>query len=258
MLRLPVAVALTCLFGTAVAQMHALPPARHVLVYGDAVARAVPDRFRIGITIEKTDANAGKARTEVEALFTAVLKELDAAGAPSEGITATSLTIEPREEWNTELRKSIYEGIAVSRTIDALFDSQEKLARFLGKLETSDAVQVSGVETEFSREDDMRRLLRAKTIESTKAKASAIAAAYGVRLGVLYSVSDVAPQFDYGVQEGDWPEVYRWRGDPDDDSATLDRIEVTGSKISRQDIESFRTGQVEIDDRIYAVFLLAD
>jgi hypothetical protein len=38
----------------------------------------------------------------------------------------------------------------------------------------------------------------------------------------------------------------------------LDRVEVSGSRITRTDIESFQTGYVTFQDRIYAVFLLAD
>jgi len=145
----------------------------------------------------------------------------------------------------------------VNRTVRAIFNDQGALREFLAQLKTSEEVQVSGVETELSSESELMAALRQKAIESTREKAEVIAKAYGVRLKGLYSVSDTAPQFDYGIQEGSWPANYRWSRHGDG-SSTLDRIEVTGSRIKRAEVESFETGYVNYDDKIYAVFLISE
>lgn len=248
-----VALVLLCLCaGVAHAQVNALPPTRHILVYGDAQARAIPDRFKIDIALEVVDPEAEVARSKVEAYVDDILAKLDAASVPANEIVATTLEIEPRERYDRRLDQQVYEGIAVSRKISARFAKLSTLAGFLARLKTSKEVQVSGVTTELSDEPELKRQLRNKAIESTRGKAKVIAKAYGVKLAGLYSVSDVAPAFDYGIQEGDWPSMFRWNGD----STSLDRMQVTGSRLSDADMESFRTGYVTFEDKIYAVFLI--
>ena len=253
-IRALVLAALAATTGNAVAQVNALPPDRHILVYGEAQAQAVPDRFRITVALEATDVDVDVARRAVEADLRKVLGLLAEAGVPAQEVSATSLAIRPANRYDSESRREVYEGMAVSREITARFLSTASLRDFLAELETSEAVQVSGVETELSTEPALMKALRQKAIDDTRAKARVIAEAYGVELGALYSVSDVPPRFDYGIQEGDWPVSYRWDGA----STSLDRIQVTGSRISESHLESFQAGTITVGDKIYAVFLLAD
>lgn len=259
MKRTMLGLTLACLWvGTVHAQANALPQARHILVYGDAQARAIPDRFKIEVTFSAVDTKADVARQKVETYLQDAIAKLKASSVPENEIVATSLQIEPENEYDQDQRKQIFKGIGVTRKLTARFSRQEDLKQFLSGLETSQEVQVSGVTTELSTEPELRKQLRQKAIESTREKAAVIAKAYGVRLAGLYSVSDTAPQFDYGITEGDWPAIYQWRSD----SSTLDRITVTGSRIAGAPPppapESFSTGYVNFEDRIYAVFLIAD
>ena len=243
--------------GDACAQVNALPPTRHILVYGDAQARAIPDRFRITLEFEAVDPSPGAARQRVEANVQLVLKKLGAAHVMPGEIVATSLQIEPRQRYDSEKREQVFVGTAVTRTITARFDRQSALQEFLANLQTSEELKVSAVDTELSGQGALRAALRHKSIESSREKAEVIAKAYGARLGGIYSVSDVAPQFEYGVQEGTWPSMYEWRS-PGGDAYSLDRIEVTGSRLSSGPAESLQTGYVTFEDKIYTVFLLAD
>lgn len=251
---------LLAMMGAAHAQMNALPQSRHVLVYGQAQARAIPDRYRIQVSFDVVDAKADLARSKVEYMMRDTLHKLRAAGVPDGEIVATSLKIEPRNEYDQDLRRQVFKGIGVERSITARFSSEEQLKLFLSGLETSGELQVSGVTTSLANEDGLKRQLRAKAIDSTRKKAEAIAKSYGVRLVGLYSVSDTAPQFEYGIHEGDWPSMYEWRGS--DESGELDTITVTGSRVAvaaaAPPPESFKAGYVTFKDTIYAVFLIGE
>jgi uncharacterized protein YggE len=249
-------VVLLSMAGAAQAQANALPQARHILVYGQAQARAIPDRFKIELTFSVVDAKADVARKKVEAYLQEAIAWLKASSVAESEIVATSLQIEPRSDYDEAQRKQVFEGIEVTRKLSARFSDQAKLKDFLSKLDTSEEVQVSGVTTELSSEPELRKQLRQKAIESTRDKAQVIAKAYGVRLAGLYSVSDTAPQFKYGITEGDWPTMYQWR--ESGDASVLDRVTVTGSRLSAADAESFQTGYVNFDDKIYAVFLISE
>lgn len=250
---------------TARAQVNALPPTRHILVYGAAQARAVPDRFRITVNFNALDTDPGAARTRVEDAIGDVVQRLRDAGVAEREIVATSLSIEPEQRYDESTRKPVFTGTRVRRSLVARFASRQALERFVSGLRTSDALTVSNIQTELSDEPKLRDALRARAIESTREKAESIARAYGARLGAIYSVSDVAPQFQYGVREGTWPALYEWNGRGD----SLERVEVTGSRVdiaaptppapaAAAPTTALQAGYATYTDRIYAVFLLAD
>lgn len=244
--------------GDAFAQVNALPPTRHILVYGDAQARAIPDRFKITLRFDAVDLQPDVARKRVEDDVQKVLAQLKQANVAPGEIVATSLQVAPRQRYDGKSQEQVFIGTGVSRSLTARFGSQADLQRFLGLIKTSRELQISEVTTELSDEQPLRSALRKKSIESSREKAEVIAKAYGARLGAVYSVSDVAPQFNYGVQEGSWPSRYEWRSRDDSSSGSLDRITVTGTRLSSPAAESMQTGYVTFNDKIYTVFLLAD
>lgn len=257
MRRLLVLMALLAAAASTHAQVNALPPTRHILVYGDAQARAIPDRFKIDVDLTALDHDAGAARQQVEASLATVVAKLHKVGVENPDIVATSLSIGPETRYDDRTRQQSFVGTRVRRSVTATFDRKEKLEAFLAGLQTSQALSVSEVRTEFSDESKLRAALRAGAIASTKDKAATIAQAYGTRLGALYSVSDVAPEFRYGIDEGAWPALYEWNPRREE----LDRVEVTGSRMDHSRTESgaaLQAGYVTYTDRIYAVFLLAD
>jgi uncharacterized protein YggE len=246
--------------GEVLAQVNALPPTRHILVYGDAQARAIPDRFKIGIQFESVDMNPDVARRAVETNVRDILAKLQAVGVPEREIVATSVQIGARQRYDQKLQDQVFVGTAVNRSLTARFSRQSDLENFLAGVHTSQSLRISDVTTELSSEPELRKALREKTIISSSEKAEVIAKAYGAKLAGLYSVSDVAPQFEYGIREGAWPEGYEWSSG----SRTLDRIEVTGGRVAAPaaaDVGAnvfLQTGYVTFQDKIYTVFLLAD
>ncbi len=255
------AVALLASSPFAQAQVNALPQARHILVYGEAHARAIPDRFKLTIEFEVVDKNADTARRKVESNLQGVLGKLAALGVPKDEIVATSLSIESKHRYDEKTEEDVFVGTAVSRDLTVRFDSKDKLERFLADIKTSNALQISNVKTELSSEAELRAALRGKAIESTREKARIIAATYGAKLDGLYSVSDVAPQFSYGVREGQWPQTYQWAYSRESDHMELQTITVTGGRYSAKTpiaAESFQTGYVNFTDKIYAVFLIGE
>lgn len=234
----------------AFAQVNALPPTPHILVFGHAEARAIPDKFSISMEVSVTDPSTDIARQKVETLVEQVFAGLKQAGIPTDETTATTLKISPNEEYEPKTQKQVYKGVQVTRNIGATFYDLGTLQRFLSHVSASKELQVSGITTGLRDEAKLRVQLRGKAIESTQEKAKSIAQAYSAKLGGLYSVSDVAPEVSYGVKVGAWP-VY----DYDTKNRILDRVQVMGSRI-RRDGESLQTGYVTFEENIYAVFLL--
>lgn len=254
--RLSFLFAIALASGPLLAQVNALPPSRHILVYGEAHARAIPDRFKVSIQFEAADFSPDVARRAVETDVANVLAKLKAADVPEAEIVATSLQIGTRHRYDQKLQEQVFAGTQVTRSLSARFAGKADLERFLASVRTSQGLRISNVSTELSSEVELRKALREKAIESSRDKADVIARAYGARLGAVYSVSDVAPQFDYGVREGQWPGSYEW------DRGVLHRVQVTGSRVSppapNAPAVALQSGYVDFNDKIYTVFLLAD
>lgn len=249
---------------TAVAQVNALPPTPHILVFGHAEARAIPDKFSINMTVSVTDPSADIARKKVQAHVEQILAGLKQAGVPSDETTATTLKIEPDEDYDGKLEKQVYKGVQVTRDIDARFDDLGKLQQFLARLSTSKELQVSGITTGLRDEMKLREQLRRKAIESTQSKAKSIAQAYAATLNGLYSVSDVAPEVSYGIKAGSWP-AYDYdsrggglvaRGEGYAAAADVSPRATPAPPPPPPPETSLQTGYVTFEENIYAVFLL--
>ncbi len=186
----------------ALAQINTLPSAPHLLVKGHAQVRVVPDRFTIHLNIDVTDMSPRVARRKVEAHMQQLLNALDADGAMKHQIHASSLSIQPETDY--ENGKSVFKGTDVSRSIDATFDNLDKLRTFIAAVPASKDVQIGSIQTARSDIGAIRLRLRKAAIENSKQAAAKIAAAYGMKIVGVYAVSEVAPDFAYGIQAGSW------------------------------------------------------
>lgn len=86
--------------------------------------------------------------------------------------------------------------------------------------------------------------LRKRAIANSQKAAREMAASYGMHIKGVYSVSEVAPDFAYGIKAGTW----------DGEGNGLRTVVVTGSKIP--DI-ALRVGTMKVEQNIYAVYLTA-
>lgn len=184
------------------AQVNAIPSAPHLLVRGHAETRYVPDRFSITLRVQLTDPLAASARQRVEDHMTALFHALDKAGAMHGRTQAGTLQVGPDSEYRDG--KSVFLGTRVSRNVVATFDTLEKLKAFLASLPAGEEVQVVGTGTGRSDIDTIQQNLRRQAMANSQVAAKQIAKAYGMHVIGVYSVSEVAPDFAYGIQAGSW------------------------------------------------------
>lgn len=198
------------------AQINTLPSAPHLLVKGHAEARYVPDRFTIHLNVDVTDISPEVARGKVEAHMRQLFKALDDSGALKEQTHASTLSIQPQTDYDNG--KSVFKGTDVSRSLSATFDSLDKLRAFIAKVPADKEVQIGSVTTARSDIAAIRSKLRQQAIVNSQDAAKKIAVDYGMKIVGVYSVSEVAPDFAYGVQADSW-------GGP----SALQTVTVTGS-----------------------------
>lgn len=235
----------------ALAQVNSLPSSPHLLVKGQAQREVLPDRFALKLTLQAVDVAPEQARSRVQANAAKVLAGFEQQHALADSVQASGLSIEPEHRYQDD--RQVFKGTKVERTLSATFATLDDVRAFLRGLKTSDELQVSGISPAYSAEAKVRAELKRQAVEQTRASAQQLATAYGVTLGRLYTVSEVAPNFAYGIQAGTWPNETRHNGEP----RVLDAITVTGARAPAPIAESLEAGSLTLSENIYAVFLIA-
>lgn len=238
----------------AAAQVNAIPSEPHLLVRGHAEANCVPDRFDISLQVAVTDKRPELARSKVEAHMREVFDGLKSSGATPDAIHASSLEIEPQTEYRDG--KSVFVGTSVSRDVKATFDSVDKLRAFIAQLPAGPEVQVQNTHTWRSDIDKIRLDLRKKAIANSQEAAQKIADAYGLHIKGVYSVSEVAPNFAYGIQAGSWGDTSEDASLPPPPPApgSLSSVTVTANALPSIDL---RVGSINVQQDMYAVYLIS-
>lgn len=236
--------------GPASAQDNSLPSQPHLLVKGEASREVEPNRFTLDIKLRSIDVHPDVARRRTQDSAAAVLALFAEHGALADSIHATALSIEPTTRYKDE--EQVFQGTAVERELSAMFATLAQLRQVLAKLTTSEEVQVSGISPSYAGEAALRRELKRAAAKQSRIAADELAKAYGVRISGLYAISEVAPQFAYGVRGNSWGMVVEnVSGSPE-----LDSVTVTGER-ARGMAESLEAGSITLTENVYAIFLIA-
>ncbi len=236
------------------AQANTIPSQPHLLVKGEARRVVMPDRFGLQLNIEETDMDADAARRRVQDNVARVLALFKQYKAVEGSVRADNLRIGPATRY--EQSRQVFMGTQVSRQLRASFASVKQMQDVLGALKANENVQVSCVAPTYSGEVALRRELKGEAAAKTRESAQGLAKAYGTKVRGLYSISDVAPNFAYGIQAGQWPQL-------GEDGEYLDRISVTGSYAPASapapaERESIEAGPITYTENVYAIFLISD
>ncbi len=256
-MRMLQAAVLWLVAGAAFAQANSIPSQPHLLVKGQASRTVMPDRFTVELLLQATDPSPDKARQVVQANAVNVLALLAKHEALSDSVSASSLSIEPEKAY--ENGKSVFKGTRVTRRIRGTFAALDRLQAMLASLDTSPQLQVTSLRPTYSQGGRLRAELKREAAQQSRRTADGLASAYGTRITGLYTISDVAPEFAYGVRAGAWdtresddapappaPLAYQ--------SSNGDNVTVTGSAVAP---ESLQAGTITYSENVYAIFLIA-
>ncbi len=234
------------------AQANTIPSQPHLLVKGQGTRTVMPDRFSVDLLVKSTDAEVESARARVQNNVQAVLAAFKGNHAVSGSVRADNLTIRPEHRYAGG--KQEYVGTQVSRQLKGSFASTADLQGFLRAVNASDELQISGMRPGYADERALRAQLKGEAAAQTRESARNLASAYGTRITGLYSISDVAPNFAYGVQAGSWPD-----GDASlvASAPTSPQAPVQGVPAPRS-TESVEAGPITYTENVYAIFLISD
>ncbi|KAF1715966.1 hypothetical protein CSC74_12405 [Pseudoxanthomonas yeongjuensis] len=235
------------------AQVNSLPSQPHLLVKGQAERVVTPDRFIVAIALQRVDLLPEQARTLAQADAAWILKAFTDHHALRDTIEASTLSIQPKYAY--EQNKQVFKGTQVGRNLSAAFANLADTRQFLAEIKTSENLMLTGISTRYSAESELRMQLKREAAEQSRQSAQGLAKAYGARITGLYTISDVAPSFAYGVEAGTWPRGAGTYLPPAPPAPMMDIGAARPADVYGY-VESLEAGTVNISENVYAIFLI--
>ena len=178
MSRLALAVCLVLLPALAHAQTPgttAIQPA--IVVIGEGIVHAVPDRAWISVGAESRANTARDAQRRNTELMSPILDKLRAAGVPADAIRTIGYDVQ--YEWDFVNNKRVGRGYVARNTVEVRVDSIERVGELLEIAGGSGATSLGGVRFDLKNRAQLERDALRQAVENARLKAEALAAAAG-------------------------------------------------------------------------------
>lgn len=190
-----------------------LPDAPHVVVQGEGLVSVAPDSAIVSMVARHRAADAGDAKRVVDRAVEALLKLAPEFDVAPDDITASDLALREDIDYDDKDRALPAAQVA-SRQVKVRLADLDRLGAWLDAALAAGFTDISDVSFKSSREASLREDARARAVDDAREKAAGLAAAFGGRLGPVYSINSMN-----SMQAGGYG------------ATTLDRIEVTGARM---------------------------
>lgn len=165
---------------------------RVISVSGMGEASAAPDQARISLGVTTEARNARDALRANSQAMQAIFDQMEELGIPEENIQTSNLSINPQyppyNQNNPQPRRIT--GYQVSNTVSVLFEDLDAFGAGLDAIVSSGANELHGISFSISETDEMMTAARTSAVEDARARAETLAAAAGVTLGDVLSISE--------------------------------------------------------------------
>ena len=165
----------------AIGAAQGAPPAQFseptIVVAGEGIVHAVPDRAWITIGAESRAATAREAQRRNTELMTPILDKLRSAGLPGDAIRTIGYDVQ--YEWDFVNNKRVGRGYVARNTVEARVDNVERVGEFLEIAAGSGATSLGGVRFDLKNRAKLHRDAMKLAVEDARAKAEVLASAAG-------------------------------------------------------------------------------
>lgn len=212
-----------------------LPDAPHVVANGEGRISAKPDSARVSLSVTARDADAAVVKRRVDDAVNGYLAALKRRPISADDVSASALAI--NEEFEYEDGKRTSRGFRGERSVEVRVRDIATINAIVNEGLAAGMNEVDSISFKSLREDALRQQAREAAATQSRERASALAAAYGAKLGRVYSINSVGSNImnRYG--------------------ASLDTVVVSGSRVPApvapgQYIEP----SIEFNERVDVVF----
>lgn len=164
--------------GAAAQQPAPTAPAEPVVVVsGEGLVQAVPDRAWITISAESRASNPREAQKRNTEAMTPVLAKLKSAGIPADAIRTIAYDVQ--YEWEFVNNRRVGKGYVARNTVDVRVDNIDRVGEYLEIAATSGATSLGGIRFDFKDRAKLEREALRLAVADARAKADAAALGAG-------------------------------------------------------------------------------
>jgi len=193
-----------------------LPDGPHLVVTGEGKVSAKPDTARIRFDFSKRAARPLPAKQQVDAAVNALLDGLHNFPISADKVRASDLSASEDIDYNDN-GKPVSNGFLAERNVTVVLNDLTRLNELLDFGLGAGASGIGDVDFESSQAKALRDDAKRKAVDDARLRAGELATSFSAQLGPVYSINSLSAQLQQG---------YNYGG-----STTLDRIEVTGTRI---------------------------
>ena len=167
---------------------------RHISVSASATVSAQPDIAMISTGVVSEADTAREALTQNTAAMKRLIDGLKGAGIDAKDIQTVSFNVEPRYEqpgsYEKKRRSPDIIGYRVTNQVRITSRDISKLGQVLDETVSLGANQIGGIEFVVSKAETLKDDARRAAVENARRRATLFAAAAGVELGEVISISE--------------------------------------------------------------------
>jgi hypothetical protein len=205
-----------------------LPPNRHVEVRGTAQITAKPDIAIISFEVKSIKKRALDAKQEVDKRVNQLFDGIDKFDIKEKAISASSLLTEPYITY-TDDDTEVISGYVATRSLKVTLTNIAEMNDFIDFALSVEINEIEDIELVCSKADEFRGKVSLLAIKNAQDKGVFFAQAFDAELGDIYSINASSNGSNYGYRSG-----------------SIERIEVTGSRIDPDDLAPGRYLQATI------------
>ncbi len=165
-----------------------LPTEPVVVVIGEGLVLAVPDRAWITIGAESRAPSPREAQRRTTELMSPVQQKLRAAGIPADAIRTIGYDVQ--YEWDFVNGKRVGRGYVARNTIEVRIDTIDRVGELLEIAVGSGATSLNGIRFDMKDQDKLEREALRLAVADARAKADAAAAGAGRTIDRIMRVDE--------------------------------------------------------------------
>jgi uncharacterized protein YggE len=170
------------------AQSPTAPTEPVVVVTGEGLIKAVPDRAFVTFTVESRSKNPKEAQTQNAKLMSSVQERLLAAGIPKDAVRTLSYDLHLESDWIKG--KQVPREYVARNTIEVRLDEIGRVGEIIDIAITSGANNVHGVRFDLKDRDSLERDALKRATADARARAEAAAAGAGTTIGRVLRIEE--------------------------------------------------------------------
>jgi uncharacterized protein YggE len=164
------------------------PPPPAIVVNGEAVVQATPDRAFVTVSVESRDRNPGEAQRKTAAAMEAVRKKLGQTGVKDDQLRTIAYDLQLEFDW--EKGRQIPRDYVARDMVEVRLDDVTQVGTIIDAAVGAGATNIGGVRFDLKEREALEREALKRAVADGRARADAAATGAGVTVASVLRIEE--------------------------------------------------------------------